>query len=428
MRQDGSEVLNKMRKDSNPEPMAVVYPDNLAALGVARALGAVGIPVTVLAPDRSTPGQYSRYARRVPCPPLADEAASIAYLAEFGRTQSQPAVLFLTNDDALVSVLRHRVFLEAWYRFPMASWPIVSPMMLKDHLYRSLEDVVPVPRTLLPRHASDLIRVAHEIGYPALIKPPLRCLSSSLDISPTSFEVIFGAKAIRVGRWEELHNAYRAARAAGFQVVVQEEIMGPISSLYSLSLYASQEGKVVAAFTSQKLGQNPPDFGDGLVVQAVCKPELISLGERVVRHFGYYGMADIEFKWDARTDDYKLLDINPRPWLWINLPTACGVNLPYAAYLDVQQRPLDTSTFAQRDFQTRWVSLRGLCASLIRCLRMGRARRDFMPLLRHWRGRRVGPLLHTQDLLLRMFLHPAFWWSTLRQAAVGMKHLHLQRQ
>lgn len=410
------------------DPVAVVYPDNLAALGVSRGLGAQGIPVTILSSDRVSPGQYSRYAKRVACPAEAEEERLLSFLSDFGRAQRQVPVLFLTSDRAIVTVHRHRELLEQWYRFPMAPWSILRQVMLKDQLYRSLEGVVPVPRTRVPSDESELADVAEEVGYPALVKPLLRCLSEAPDARRLSFDKVFGAKAIRVHSLEELQNAYRTARTHGFQMVVQEEIEGPLSALYSLGLCATRQGNVVATFTSQKLAQVPPDFGDGLVVKAVRAPELVALGERVVRHFDYYGLADIEFKWDARVGVYKLLDINPRPWLWINLPTACGVNLAYAAYLDAVDRPIDRSVFVQYDFQTRWLSVRGLCIHLIRSIRTGQFWKGFLTFLSYFQGRRVGPLLSADDRLLRMFCSPAYWWGSLRQAVGGMKHLQALRR
>lgn len=414
-----------MRKSIATDSMAVIYPDNLAALGVCRGLGVEGIPVTVLSSDRTAPGQYSRYARRLACPAQADEAEFIEFLLRFGQAHQRYApILFLTDDNAIVTVHRHREILERWYRFPMAPWSVLRRLMLKDHLYRSLDGVVPLPHTRFPKDESELADAVREIGGSILVKPLLRCLTGSSDTNGLPFEQCFGSKAIRVRTLGELTDAYRAACARGFQVVVQEEIEGPISSLYSLGLYATRQGEVAAAFTSQKLGQVPPDFGDGLVVKAVQARELIPLGERVIRHFGYYGMADVEFKWDARAGVYKLLDINPRPWLWINLPTACGVNLSYAAYLDTVGRPIDPGVFVQRDFETRWVSIRGLLIYVIRSFGTGWRCKELLPVLRQFWGKRVGPLFCTKDLLFRMFLSPMYWRDSFLQASRGIRRLH----
>jgi predicted ATP-grasp superfamily ATP-dependent carboligase len=404
------------------EPLAVAYPDNLATLGVCRGLGEHGVRTAVLATGRTAPGQYSRYADRVPCPPASDEAAFIDFLVRFGQAQRQRPVLFMTDDSSLLAVHRHHETLERWYRFPLGPWSALEPLMRKDALYGELEGVVPVPRTAVAREEAGLPGIADTVGFPAIAKPVLRCLTDAPADEALPFEKVFGAKAVRVRSLDELRSTWRQARAHGFTLVVQEEIEGPITALYSVGLCATRTGGVVA-FTSQKLGQVPAEFGDGLVVKAAYAPALIPLAERAIRHFGFRGLADIEFKWDPRTGLWKLLDINPRPWLWINLPQACGVNLAWAAYLDAVGRPVSREAFEQRDFETRWVSMRGVAIAAVRALVSGRSRHTLPALARQLRGPRVGPLWNPRDALVRMVLSPGYWTETLQDSLQSIRHL-----
>jgi predicted ATP-grasp superfamily ATP-dependent carboligase len=404
--------------------MAVVYPDNLAALAVCRALGTRDVPVTILSCDRTSPGQYSRYGRRLACPPLAqDEAAFIDVLEAFGRAQRHPPVLFLTDDAALVAVHRHRARLEEVYRFPMSPWPVLERLLFKDTLYAALDGVVPVPRTRIPAGEGDLAAALEAVGVPALVKPRLRCLGAGARLAARPFERLFGAKAVRVTTLAALETTYRRATAAGFSIIVQEDVPGPVTALHSVGLYALARGGVPAVFTSRKLAQVPEDFGDGLVVRAAWAPEIVPLATRAVDHLGFFGIADIEFKRDPATRTFKLLDINPRPWLWMNLPTACGVNLAHAAYLDALGKPVDASMFRQWDYQTRWVSMRGLVAAGLRALARGRLPRGLWDALRDARGHRMGPLFASGDPLTRMFSDPRYWWQSLRQAVHGMRDI-----
>jgi D-aspartate ligase len=401
---------------------ALVYPDNLAALGVCRSLGRRGIPVTVAASDRSAPGQYSRYARRLPCPPLAHEDEFIACLVRHGRGEGHRPVLFPTDDPTLLVVSKHRALLEEFYRIPMSPWPVIQEMIFKDRLYESLDGVVPVPRTRTLSDEGELAAALSEIGTPAVAKPTLRCLPAADGEARRPFDTHFGGKAVRIRDLADLQRAFAAAHANGFTLLLQEEIPGPVSSLYSVAAYATRAGTCVS-FTARKLAQVPADFGDGLIVQAIAAPDVVPLAMRALRHFGFHGMADIEFKWDARDGVYKLLDINPRPWLWINLPTACGVDLPYAAYLDAMEGSLVPSAFTQRDFRTRWVSMRGLLVHLVRSLRGMPSGVGLGTLLAELRGPRIGPLLAWDDVLLKMFFSPRYWRESLGQAARSVREL-----
>jgi predicted ATP-grasp superfamily ATP-dependent carboligase len=409
---------------------AAVYPDNLAALGVCRGLGVHGLRTAVLSTDRTAPGQYSGFAERVACPPASDEAAFVEFLVRFARARGGRPVLFLTDDSSLMTVHRYHDLLEPWFRFALGPWPVLDRLLLKDALYRALDGVVPVPRTVVPAGPADLKAAADEVGLPAILKPVLRCLSDPAAPEPLPFEKVFGAKAVRVRTLEELRRAWDRAQAHGFAMVLQEEIPGPIENLVSIGVCADRrrEAGIVAAFTSRKLGQVPAEFGDGLVVQAAPAPEILPLAEQALRHFGFHGLADIEFKWDPREQVFKLLDINPRPWLWINLPTACGVNLPYAAWLSAMERPIDPTQFAQRDFETRWISMRGLAIAAVHGVMAGHASEVIMTFARHLRGRHVGPLWHPRDPLVRMVLSPGFWWQSLRDSVRNVARLHAAQQ
>jgi len=134
-----------------------------------------------------------------------------------------------------------------------------------------------------------------------------------------------------------------------------------------------------------------------------------------------FGIADIEFKRDEATKTYKLLDINPRPWLWMNLPTACGVNLAQAAYTDAIGQHLDPDLFRQWDYQTRWVSMRGVAVAGLRAVAQGRMPKGLWDVLADRQGKRVGPLFTTDDPLTRMFSDPRYWWQSLRHAVQGMR-------
>jgi predicted ATP-grasp superfamily ATP-dependent carboligase len=404
------------------EVAAVVYPDNLGALGVCRALGVHGVPVTVVATHGSTPGQYSRYAHRVLRSSGARAPSMVAFLSELGREFSRPPVLFLTSDAALMAISPHQGVLERWFRFPSAPWPVLRQLMLKDRLYEGLAGVVPVPRTLVPSDEDELAAAGKTIRYPAVVKPLLRCLTDSPRPGGMPFERCFGAKAVRVTTWTELRDAYVSARASGFPVLVQEEIEGPSSALYSLGIYMTRAGQAAASFTAQKLAQVPADFGDALIVRAARAPELAALGARALAHFGYHGIADIEFKWDPRAGVFKLLDVNPRPWPWIHLPTACGVNLPYAAYLDALDRPVAGDHFVQRDFDIRWLSTSGLLTFTARSLRAGRPHR-LLRVLRHAGRARVGGLVGFGDPLVRMFASPTYWSDCLRRAKAWFREV-----
>ena len=47
----------------------------------------------------------------------------------------------------------------------------------------------------------------------------------------------------------------------------------------------------------------------------------------------------MEVKRDPRDGRDHLIEVNPRSWLWIDLATRCGVDIPLACYLDAVGAP-----------------------------------------------------------------------------------------
>jgi predicted ATP-grasp superfamily ATP-dependent carboligase len=74
-------------------------------------------------------------------------------------------------------------------------------------------------------------------------------------------------------------------------------------------------------------------------VSAENVPEIAERGVQVLKAFGYRGVSEVEFIYDARDGEHKLLDVNTRVWKWIGLPIAAGVDLPWLAYADATGAP-----------------------------------------------------------------------------------------
>ena len=89
-----------------------------------------------------------------------------------------------------------------------------------------------------------------------------------------------------------------------------------------------------SVFTGRKLRQRPPRFGECRVGESVYVEDIINDGEKLLSGLGFFGISQVEFKYDARDGKYKLMEVNPRSWSWISLPIAMGINIPFACFCD----------------------------------------------------------------------------------------------
>jgi predicted ATP-grasp superfamily ATP-dependent carboligase len=109
-----------------------------------------------------------------------------------------------------------------------------------------------------------------------------------------------------------------------------------------------------AFFTARKILQSPEVCGTACVVERREIPELLEPSVRLCRALGYEGIAEIEFKRDARDGKVKLIEINPRHWDWHQLGAAGRVNLTWIAYRHLARLPAENVT--PRAQRAKWVA------------------------------------------------------------------------
>lgn len=81
----------------------------------------------------------------------------------------------------------------------------------------------------------------------------------------------------------------------------------------------------------------PVDFGDSSYMTSIPLGEIEPAEKAITRLLttvNYRGIFSGEFKFDHRDEQYKLLEINTRPWAFIGFASDCGVDVAYLAYLD----------------------------------------------------------------------------------------------
>ena len=76
-------------------------------------------------------------------------------------------------------------------------------------------------------------------------------------------------------------------------------------------------------------------------METIDAPEIEVLSERFLKAINYHGVVEIEYKRDPRSGEYKLLDVNARPWGFHAIGSACGVDFPYLVYADQMGLPIE---------------------------------------------------------------------------------------
>jgi D-aspartate ligase len=391
-------------------PVAFVFRDNLAALATTRELGRAGVEVHVF---DATPGPaaQSRYSRFIKAPSYYDDPTG---WAKFLRAQAarhfDPPVIFPTEDAGLLVADRFHAELSPVLRYPYAApGPAVSALD-KRRLYVAAEDVgAAVPKCVAFDDPSAARKMTDASEW--IAKPACRYWFDAGGYRIQTFlRLTGGSKAIE----GDARAAARRIADAGFPAILQERVPGPFENLFSVGLVVDRDGSLLGSFCSRKHGEYPEPFGDGLIVETVeCDEDLVGQSVEILRKLGYWGICDIEFKLDQRDGRFKLLDANPRVWLWMGLGALNGVPLALHAYaIATGDRTVLARVPQRRHTRLSWVSPRGAAAFLLKAWR---------PARHGWNlGVRVGVgALRTviRDLVLfrdPLYVKPAAWSSVAR--------------
>jgi D-aspartate ligase len=344
---------------------------HITGLAVARSLGRAGVPVVGLDDEPGGLGQHSRHLTALlHCPSPTDDGgrALAGFLERLADAFPVPPVLFPTNDDWVLALAERRDRLEPAYRFPFAGAGVLAATLAKTDLYRAAErEGVAVPRSWyldgvplagLPGSAL-LDEVAGQLPYPCVLKPD----------DSRGFYRAYRAKVLMVDGPDALSRQVAETAAMGLRMVAQEIVSPPPGGFSSVCSYLDPAGRARGVFVGRKLEQYPSGFGTSCLADARYDAKLADAGVRVLGSLGYHGISEVEFVWDEGRRRHLLLDVNPRPWKWIGLPIAAGVDLPLLAYRDTVGEPFDAPQ--QRDGM-RWVFLRDY-------LRLARERAGTVP-------------------------------------------------
>jgi D-aspartate ligase len=295
-------------------------------LGIARSLGRRGIPVYVV-DDQVSVASFSKYVTRsIRVADLRDERRTVDAVLEIGRKFGlKDWVLFPTRDETVAAFSRHRRELAEFFRVTTPDWDSVKWAWDKKNTYDLARQLnIPCPETFNPRSVDDL--AALECKLPLAIKPAVK----------ENFFYATGAKAWRAETPQQLREMYeKAARhLSPAQILIQQIIPGDGERQISYCAFYS-DGKANGTLVARRVRQHPREFGRAATyVESIDLPVVEELSERFLRAINYYGLVEIEFKYDSRDGEYKLLDVNARTWGFHRLGFPAGVDFPYLLFAD----------------------------------------------------------------------------------------------
>ena len=307
-------------------PGAVVIGGDYQGLGIVRSLGRHGVPVCVVDDEHSI-ARFSRYATySVGTASLRDQRQSVETVLDIGRRLGLKGwLLYPTRDETVAALARYRPLLTGWFRVPTPEWSTMQWVWDKRNTYRLASELgISTPRTWCPLTFSELEQL--EVDPPVAIKPAIK----------EHFIYATKAKAWRANSRAELRELFQraAAQVVPGEVMIQDLIPGDGEQQFAYCAFF-KDGRAMGSMVVRRRRQHPPEFGRASTfVETIELPILETLSERFLRAINYYGLVELEYKFDSRDEQYKLLDVNGRTWGYHTLGSGAGVDFPYLLFAD----------------------------------------------------------------------------------------------
>lgn len=323
-------------------PMVVLRSNDCCFLGIARGCSVAGIPIVPVIFDWTDSGPwYSNLSNRIHDPieipnPYEHPDEACAAMVELGEQLfaewGERLMVVPSSDTNLMFLLDYFHELAPYFRLAgdRAFEGERRNVVRKDTAAVLMkEGDVAIPETFACLKKSDIEEVIQRAPFPCVYKPVEK------DYGQSFYAAHGGSKAIECNDPGELRERLEQEIENGFELVVQEKIkFGSVEEEIPFYLYADENHEIRMAATGVKEMIQPFPFGTATVLRLSWHDELLELAQKVVRALSWRGILMIEFIRDWNDGQWKVIEVNARPWLCIDFYRRVGLNFVERLYQD----------------------------------------------------------------------------------------------
>jgi predicted ATP-grasp superfamily ATP-dependent carboligase len=291
-------------------------------LAAARSLGQKGIEIIAGDEYRFSPTSFSKYTKvnfLYPNPDN-DPAGFLDVLEEVVRK-------YQTDDDYVLMpfhretylIARNRARFEPLIKFAIPTTEQINQVDDKGTLARLCQQKgLPIPRTVVVDSPEEFRAAAQDFSYPAFVKA--RQLSAAVGIK----QVHDAAEA--VATFEHFVKEFHLG--AGSYSLLQQAVPGTDYC----TTFLFDHGQVRASMTYHNLRTYPVKSGTGVLRETVDSPSMEKIGASLLGDLDWNGVAEVDFRWDGKSTEPVLIEVNPRFWGGLTQSIASGWDYPYMLF------------------------------------------------------------------------------------------------
>lgn len=299
----------------------IVIEGHVQGLSLTRSFGEMGISVYVV-DKRICVAKYSRFCSKFFfCPDFQEDAFADFLIDLAVRENLTGWILLPSNDHAVITLSRNRQCIEKYFKMLVPEYNQIEQIYNKVLLLESaLRLGIPVPST----HCFNKVSLENfSLNYPVITRG-----NHGLSFyHAMRKKALLATNEVELKTQLDLINQKYELDETFTQSVIPFDGTNKTISFTAFS----ESGEVKTFWMGAKLREHPVRFGTATYAESVMIPELLTLSQKLIKHFNYTGVCEIEWLRDPSDGQYKLIEINARTWLWVGLAKACGVD--YGAYI-----------------------------------------------------------------------------------------------
>jgi len=295
----------------------IILGNHIQGLGISRIVSRLGYNVTLyndyslgVARFSNTCNKFIKYKCN----------KHLLELLQARKTQNKETLLIPTNDMLVGFVSDNYEVLKERYMLSMSKKEVTELAFNKIKTYKlALKAGVKIPESYFPTSLDELNEIEPKLKYPLIVKPAVMF----------RFYKKSGKKVFLCNSKEELIENYKKAIniIPNNEVIIQEFLTGGAKTLYSVGSFA-RKGEIIGSFIVNRIRQKPMDFGVATTfAKTVLSDKIEEHAKKIIKGMNYTGVSEVEFMYDEKIDDYKLIEINPRTWKWHTISNILGINL-----------------------------------------------------------------------------------------------------
>lgn len=312
------------------EFIPVILGGDINTYSVARAFyEEYKVKTTVMGKFAAGPSYKSQIVDYIVNEKIDKEDTFLKQMNDFAEKHADKRIILLGAGDNYINMItknKHR--LKETIIIPFVSYELMNNLQKKDYFYEICDEAgVSYP---------DSVVVTKEMGldfevpfsYPVILK-------SSESVHYWDYPFEGQEKVYTISNRKELDETITKIYNTGYpeNLIVQDMIPGNDESMYVLTSYSDQNGKVVMMCLGHVLLEEhtPTGKGNHAVIITEENDELMKQGRAFLEHINYVGFSNFDVKYDSRDGKYKFFEINTRQGRSNYYVTGSGFNI--ARYL-----------------------------------------------------------------------------------------------